>query len=150
MLLHTNFIAALHHLHLLHLLPSSSSASLWLSWCDSGLVTEGPLIFLRPASSRAQAVSRGQTTWSTVLSGLDGPSDTSHTTNFSGLVKVSLFCCTAGTAVTQAQTFTQSITGFQGESITGLQARSLVPTTFKTLDQNPPSPSPPDERGRSA
>ena len=48
------------------------SAALWPSWCDTG----GPPSLLRPASSRAQPVPRGQTIWSTDLSGLDRLSDT--------------------------------------------------------------------------
>ena len=45
---------------------------------------------------------RGQTTWPTVLSGLDGPLDTS--------TRLSLFGCTATSAVvTQTRTFTHSI-----------------------------------------
>ena len=70
---------------------------LWPSWCD----TEWPPSLLRPASSRAQPVPRGQTTWSSALIGLDGPSDIT--------TRLSLFGGTAGAVVTQAHTFTHSI-----------------------------------------
>ena len=44
---------------------------LWPSCGDTG----GPRSLLRPASSRARPVPHAQSAWSTALSGLDGPSD---------------------------------------------------------------------------
>ena len=64
--------------------------ALWPSWLDTG----GQPSSLRPVSSWAQPVPRGQTIWSTALSGLDGPSDMT--------TRLSLFGCTAGTVVTQS------------------------------------------------
>ena len=56
---------------------------------------------VRAASLKAQPQPRGQTTWSTALSWLNGPSD--NTT------RLGLFCCTASTVVTKAQTFTHCL-----------------------------------------
>ena len=58
---------------------------------------------LRPASLSAQPVPRGQTTWSTALSWLDGPSDTTS--------RLSVLGCTAGAVVPKHtwHTFTHSI-----------------------------------------
>ena len=50
------------------------------------------------ASLKAQQVPYKDTTWSTTLSRLYDPADTT--------TRLSLFCCSASTVVTQAQTFT--------------------------------------------
>ena len=63
-----------------------SVAQLVLEAAGSG----GPPSLLRPASSKAQQVPRGQTIWSSALSGLDGPFDTT--------TRLSLFSCTASGA----------------------------------------------------
>ena len=71
--------------------------ALWPSWCDTG----GPPSLLRPASSRAQPVPCGQTTLSTALSGLHGPSDTN--------TRLTLSCCNASAVSSQIYTFIPSI-----------------------------------------
>ena len=81
-------------------LPCIALPALWPSWCDTG----GPPTFLRPASSKVQLVPRGQTTWSTALSELDGPSDIT--------TRLSLFGCAAGAVVApHIRPLNRSLTG---------------------------------------
>ena len=75
---------------------------------------------------------RGQTTWSTALTGLDGPSDIT--------TRLSLLSCTAGPVVTQAHTFTHSIIFHSLDS----QCEDTIclvtgPNTIQDCRQDPPA-----------
>ena len=89
--------------------------ALWPSQCDTG----GLPSWLHPASSRAQLLPSGQTTWYAALSGLDGP--------FYTTARLTLFCWTATSVVTQTpMLITQSYTHWP-LSVRPSYARSLVP-----------------------
>ena len=110
------------------------TAALWPIWCYTG----GPPSLLRPATSRAQPVPRGQTTLCTALSGLDGPSDT-----LPGLV------CSAAPSLAQSSpkhrhSPTASFT-HRPPDVRPSCALPLVPTPSKTVDQT----LPPDGVGKA-